>query len=71
MKRPSKNAGWFVFLAALASLGFLILHTFSMVVALDGYARKKPKQVVFVLGLHYVAALLVSMQRILLFGRSV
>ncbi|GAQ90906.1 Hypothetical membrane protein [Klebsormidium nitens] len=48
----------FFLAAVLASLGFLVLHTFSMVVALDGYARKKPKQVLFVLGLHYAAALL-------------
>jgi hypothetical protein len=46
--------------AALSSLGFLILHTFAMVVALDGYAKKEAKQVLFVLVLHLVAASLVS-----------
>eukprot|EP01018_Ginkgo_biloba_P032594 Gb_24528 [translate_table: standard] len=48
----------FFLVAALISLGFLVIHTFSMVIAFNGYAEEKTVQQLFVPIIHLVASLL-------------
>ncbi|KAH9301854.1 hypothetical protein KI387_013437, partial [Taxus chinensis] len=48
----------FFLCAALISLGFLIIHTFSMVIAFNGYAEEKKVHQLFVPIIHLVAAIL-------------
>lgn len=48
----------FFLVAALISLGFLTIHTFSMVIAFNGYAEEKKLHQLFVPVIHLVAAML-------------
>jgi hypothetical protein len=45
---------------ALISLGFLTIHTFSMVIAFNGYDEGKKVHQIFVPTVHLVAAMLVN-----------
>ena len=49
---------WFL-AGALVALAFALLHTFSMVVAFDGFNRGRRRQAAAVPAAHLVAALLV------------
>ncbi|KAK9141304.1 hypothetical protein Scep_010985 [Stephania cephalantha] len=47
----------FFLISAIISLGFVIIHTFSMVIAFNGFAEGKRIHQVFVPGVHLAAAL--------------
>jgi gamma-secretase subunit APH-1 len=45
---------------AIIALGFVIIHTFSMVIAFNGYSEGKRTDQIFVPFAHLIAALIVS-----------
>jgi hypothetical protein len=49
-----------VLLAAIISLGFLVIHTFSMIIAFNGYGERKKSDQIFVPVVHLIAAVMVS-----------
>lgn len=48
------------FMAAIMSLGFLLIHTCSMVVAFNGFAEGKKTDKLFAPMVHLIAAMTVS-----------
>jgi hypothetical protein len=50
----------YVLLAAIISLGFLVIHTFSMIIAFNGYGERKKSDQIFVPVVHLIAAVMVS-----------
>jgi hypothetical protein len=50
----------YVLLAAIISLGFLVIHTLSMIIAFNGYGERKKSDQIFVPVVHLVAAVMVS-----------
>ncbi|KAL3678245.1 hypothetical protein R1sor_021201 [Riccia sorocarpa] len=52
---PSCSRMSFFLMSALTGLGFLIIHTFSMIIAFDGHADGKKSQQLFAPGMHLFA----------------
>ncbi|KAL5990954.1 hypothetical protein ACLOJK_011860 [Asimina triloba] len=49
----------FFLVSAMISLGFLTIHTFSMVIAFNGYAEGRKTDQILVQGLHFIAAMVI------------
>lgn len=51
---------FFLYFAAIIALAFVTIHTFSMVIAFNGYAEGNKVDQIFVPSVHLVAGMVVS-----------